>query len=43
MENIKEAPKFSKRMRLNWAMASFGGALISGIYGAMLPIFYIDL
>ncbi|MFW9951662.1 MAG: MFS transporter [Candidatus Thorarchaeota archaeon] len=42
MENIKEAPKFSKRMRVNWAMASFGGSLISGIYGALLPIFYID-
>jgi GPH family glycoside/pentoside/hexuronide:cation symporter len=42
MENIKEAPKFSKKMRVNWAMASFGGSLISGIYGSLLPIFYID-
>ena len=42
MENVKEAPKFSKKMRVNWAMASFGGSLISGIYGALLPIFYID-
>ena len=42
LENIQEAPKFSKKMRLNWAMASFGGALISGIYAALLPIFYLD-
>ena len=42
LENIQEAPKFSKKMRVNWAMASFGGSMISGIYTALLPIFYID-
>ena len=42
MENIKQAPKFNTRQKLNWAMANFGGAIISGIYGALLPIFYID-
>ena len=42
MGNIKEAPKFTKKMRVNWAMANFGGSLISGIYGALLPIFYVD-
>lgn len=33
---------FDIKFRLVWSMASFGGALISGIYGAMLPIFYQD-
>ncbi len=42
MENIKQPAKFSTKQRVNWAMASFGGQLINGIYAALLPIFYID-
>ncbi len=42
MENLIQPAKFSTRQRINWASASFGGSLISGIYGALLPIFYID-
>ena len=39
---MEKAPTFSTGQRLNWAMASFGGSLINGIYGALLPIFYVD-
>jgi len=42
MENLIQPAKFSIRQRINWAAASFGGSLINGIYGALLPIFYID-
>ncbi len=37
-----EPRQFTNKFRLIWSMASFGGALIQGIYGAMLPIFYQD-
>jgi GPH family glycoside/pentoside/hexuronide:cation symporter len=39
---MEKTPTFSTGQRLNWAMASFGGSLINGIYGALLPIFYVD-
>ncbi len=39
---IKSAPKFTTKFRVYWGLASFGGSLISGIYGALLPIFYVD-
>ena len=39
---MEKAPTFSIGQRLNWAMASFGGSVINGIYGALLPIFYVD-
>ena len=39
---MEKTPKFTTRHRINWAMASFGGQLINGIYGALLPIFYVD-
>jgi len=42
MENLKQAPKFSTKKRVQWGVASFGGSIISGIYGALLPIFYLD-
>ena len=42
MENITQPARFSTKQRVNWAMASFGGQLINGIYAALLPIFYID-
>ena len=42
MENVKTPPKFSTTQKLQWSMANFGGALISGIYASLLPIFYID-
>ncbi|MHA1104923.1 MAG: MFS transporter [Promethearchaeota archaeon] len=42
MENIKQPAKFSTKQRVNWALASFGGQLINGIYAALLPIFYVD-
>ncbi|GAB4310390.1 MAG: MFS transporter [Promethearchaeota archaeon] len=35
-------PTFDAKFRLAWGAASFGGSLISGIYAAMLPIFYQD-
>ncbi|MFX0017943.1 MAG: MFS transporter [Promethearchaeota archaeon] len=42
MESTFKAPKFSKKERVYWASASFGGALINGIYGALINIFYND-
>ncbi len=34
--------KFSIKERLYWGSASFGGAIISGIYASLLPIFFTD-
>ena len=42
METTLEAPKFSPKERVYWASASFGGALINGIYAALINIFYND-
>ena len=42
MESKLEAPKFSPKERVYWASASFGGALINGIYAALINIFYND-
>ena len=42
MENTLEVPKFSPKERVYWASASFGGALINGIYAALINIFYND-
>ncbi len=42
METTLEAPKFSPKERAYWASASFGGALINGIYAALINIFYND-
>lgn len=39
---MEKTPKFTVRHKLNWSMAAFGGQLINGIYGALLPIFYVD-
>jgi GPH family glycoside/pentoside/hexuronide:cation symporter len=38
----KTPPKFSNTQKVQWGMASFGGAMISGIYASLLPIFYVD-
>lgn len=42
METTLKAPKFSPKERAYWASASFGGALINGIYAAFINIFYND-
>ncbi|MFX0180053.1 MAG: MFS transporter [Candidatus Hodarchaeota archaeon] len=42
MESTFKAPKFSTKERVYWASASFGGALINGIYAALINIFYND-
>jgi GPH family glycoside/pentoside/hexuronide:cation symporter len=34
--------KFSFGKKVSWGLASFGTSVISGIYGALLPIFYTD-
>ncbi len=34
--------KLSLNYKITWGVASFGTSLISGIYGALLPIFYQD-
>ncbi len=34
--------RFSTRYKLRWGIAGFGTSLISGIFGALLPIFYQD-
>jgi GPH family glycoside/pentoside/hexuronide:cation symporter len=39
---IQTAPTFSTKQRIYWGLASFGGAIISGIYASLLPIFYTD-
>ncbi|GAF73081.1 unnamed protein product, partial [marine sediment metagenome] len=35
-------PKFTTKQRVHWGLASFGGAVISGTYGSLLSIFYVD-
>lgn len=35
-------PKINLKYKFMWGLASLGTTLISGIYGAMLPIFYQD-
>ena len=35
-------PKFTTKQRVHWGLASFGGAMISGTYGSLLSIFYVD-
>ncbi len=35
-------PKFNTKQRIQWGLASFGGAMISGTYGSLLSIFYVD-
>ncbi|MFX1588223.1 MAG: MFS transporter [Promethearchaeota archaeon] len=42
MKSTFKAPKFSTKERIYWASASFGGALINGIYAALINIFYND-
>ncbi len=42
MNDTLSPPKFSNKQKVQWGMANFGGALISGIYASLLPIFYID-
>ena len=42
MEKVKQAPKFTTKKRVQWGVASLGGQMIQGIYGALLPIFYLD-
>jgi GPH family glycoside/pentoside/hexuronide:cation symporter len=38
----KEGRKFGIRFKVLWSIASFGSALVSGTYGALLTIFYQD-
>jgi len=38
----KTPPKFSPTRKIQWGLASLGGAMISGIYASLLPIFYVD-
>ncbi len=40
MAESKIMRKFSRKEKLFWASASFGGAIISNLYGATLQIFY---
>ena len=40
MAGSKIMRKFSRKEKLFWASASFGGAIISNIYGATLQYFY---
>ncbi|MFX1567333.1 MAG: MFS transporter [Promethearchaeota archaeon] len=35
-------PKFSTTRKVQWGLASLGGAVIQGIYASLLPIFYVD-
>ncbi len=43
MSNATAAPvKLSAGFKLTWGVAALGNALISGIYAALLPIFYQD-
>ncbi|MBN1260729.1 MAG: MFS transporter [Anaerolineae bacterium] len=43
VEHTSPAPvKLSLSYKITWGVASLGTALISGIYGALLPIFYQD-
>jgi hypothetical protein len=35
-------PKFTTKQRVQWGLASFGGAIISGTYASLLSIFYVD-
>ncbi len=42
MEGNNIRPKITTKKKLQWASASFGGSIISGIYAALLPIFYVD-
>ena len=38
----QQGVKLSLKYKISWGVAALGTALISGIYGAMLPIFYQD-
>jgi GPH family glycoside/pentoside/hexuronide:cation symporter len=38
----RTSPKFSGKRKVQWGLASLGGAMISGIYASLLPIFYVD-
>ena len=42
MEGKITPRKFTTKGRVYWGLASFGGALISGIYASLLPIFMVD-
>ena len=37
-----EVRKFTTKVRMQWGLASFGGAIISGTYASLLTIFYTD-
>lgn len=39
-ENKYQGVKLSGGYKVVWGLAALGNSLISGIYGAMLPIFY---
>ena len=39
---VQKVKKFSFKFKVSWGVAALGTSLISGIYGAMLPIFYQD-
>lgn len=39
---LPQPAKFNFKFRLIWGLASLGLSIISGIYGALLPIFYQD-
>jgi GPH family glycoside/pentoside/hexuronide:cation symporter len=40
--SVGAAGRLSTRFKLIWGIAGFGTSLISGIFGALLPIFYQD-
>ena len=43
-ESTPAAPaRFSLKYKVIWGVAALGTSLISGTYGALLPIFYQDL
>jgi glycoside/pentoside/hexuronide:cation symporter, GPH family len=44
MSNVKtmQPVKLSLKFKITWGIASLGGNMIAGIFGALLPIFYQD-
>ncbi|MBD3338174.1 MAG: hypothetical protein GF353_03640 [Candidatus Lokiarchaeota archaeon] len=40
--NLQKPPEFTNSQRISWGLASFGGAIINGIYASLLPIFFTD-
>ncbi len=39
---LKEINRIDRRFKFNWSLASLGSSLLSGIFAAMLPMFFQD-